>query len=64
MRKVVITFLEIVYVAAILVWFILACVLQVATSQAGMAALEIIMFLGLGAWVLQNYLKRDKEVAG
>ena len=45
-------------------WIFLACVLQIATSRAGMVTLEIIMFLGLGAWVLQNYLKRDKEVAG
>lgn len=64
MCKVVTTLLTALYISAGAAWIFLACVLQVATSQAGLAALEIIMFLGLGLWILKNYLKRDKEVAG
>ena len=55
MRKVVITFLEIVYVAAILAWIILGCVFQIATSTAGIAVLEVIGIVGFGSWILQNY---------
>ena len=64
MKKMIVTFLEIIYVSSGAAWIFLACVLQIATSRAGMVTLEIIMFLGLGAWMLKNHLKRDKEVAG
>ena len=57
MRKVVITFLEIVYVAAILAWIILGCVFQIATSTAGIAVLEVIGIVGFGSWIFQNYLE-------
>ena len=60
----VIRLLTALYISAGAAWIFLACVLQIATSRAGMVTLEIIMFLGLGAWVLKNYLKRNKEVAG
>lgn len=55
MRKVVITLLQIIYVSAILAWVILGCIFQIATSRAGIAALEMIMVTGFCAWILQNY---------
>ena len=57
MKKVIIILLKISYVAAILAWIILGCVFQIATSRAGIAALEAIVILGFGAWILQNYLE-------
>lgn len=57
MRKVVITLLEIIYVAAILAWIILGCIFQIATSRAGIAVLEVIGIVGFGAWIFQNYLE-------
>lgn len=55
--------LKTIYVSAIPIWFILACVFQVATSKAGMALLIVIMLLGLYAWIMKNYLE-GKETDG
>ena len=55
MKKIIIAFLEIIYVASIIAWIILGCVFQVATSRAGIAVLEVIGIVGFGAWILQNY---------
>ena len=55
MKKVIITSLKITYVSAILAWIILACIVQIATSRAGIAVLEAIMVTGFGAWIAQNY---------
>ena len=55
MKKAVITLLQIIYMSAILAWIILGCVFQIATSTAGIAVLEMIMVIGFGSWILQNY---------
>ena len=57
MKKAVIAFLEIIYVASIIAWIILGCVFQIATSRAGIAVLEVIGIVGFGAWIFQNYLE-------
>ena len=57
MKKRVIILLRTVYISAIIAWFFLACVLQIADSTAGIAVLEMIMVIGFGAWIAQNYYK-------
>ena len=51
----VIRLLTALYISAGAAWIFLGCVLQIATSWVGMAALEISGFIGFGAWILQNY---------
>ncbi len=55
MKRVIIILLRAAYIAAIIAWFILACIFQIAQTKAGIAVLEAIMFVGFGAWILQNY---------
>ena len=55
MKKAIITLLKITYVTAIIAWVILACVLRIADSTAGIAVLETIGIVGFGSWILQNY---------
>lgn len=57
MKKRVITTLRTVYISAIIAWLFLACVLRIADSTAGIAALEVIGSIGFGAWIAQNYYK-------
>ena len=49
--------LKTIYISAIIVWFFLACVLRIATSTAGIAALEVLGMIGFGSWILQNYFE-------
>ena len=56
-HNIVITTLRTVYISAIIVWLFLACVLRIADSTAGIAALEVIGIAGFGAWIFQNYLE-------
>lgn len=57
MKKALIILLRTVYISAIIVWFFLACVLRIAISTAGIAALEVIGMIGFGSWLLQNYFE-------
>ena len=54
-KKITITLLRATYIAAVAAWFILACGFKIAETKAGIAVLDVVMFAGFGAWILQNY---------
>ena len=61
MKKITITLLRATYIAAVAAWFILACGLRIAETKVGIATLDVIMFIGFGSWILQNYCERRWE---
>lgn len=64
MKKAYIILLRTVYISAIIAWLFLACVLRIADSTAGIAALEVIGMIGFGSWLLQNYFEWRWENGG
>ena len=57
MKKAVVEALKAIYIVAAVSWFFLACVQRIAGTSSGIAALNLIMLIGFGAWILQNYFQ-------